>query len=365
MAKRPKTIDDVMRFILANAPPEGVKIKKSPFKGRRFEYDLVDGAISELHAQGRFLDLEAYDIKGTKDMWNTEEGKNNELARKATKQLIKKLQEEQPDKELTQITYETFSKYPINRYQTTLGGMLVSIPGYKNSPYATLKDLIDADPELEQYRDFQPYDMKSAPQNTWNKPDGSKNYELARHATKTLLNKLQKDQVNKTLAEILTEIILDTFYKYPINKYGTTLGGMICNVHENSPYDALKKLIDNDPEFKEYRDFQPYDMQMAPLNTWHKPDGSKKFELARHSTKTLLNKLQKDQPNKKLTEILTEITTDTFYKYTINKYQTTLGGMIQEVHESSPYQALKDLAENDPEYTEFLPVIETLRHRAD
>ncbi len=363
---RPKTVDDVIRFILANAPPKGVQIKKNPFEGRCFEYALVDGAIGELHAQGRFPDLEVYDIKGTRNLWNTEEGKNYDLARRATKTLLNKLQKDQPNKTLaeilTEITHDTFYKYPINKYGTTLSGMFQEV--HEDSPYDALKDLIDNDPELTEYKDFQPYDMKKAPQNMWNKKDGSKKHELAREATKTLLNKLQKDQPNKTLAEILTEITCDTFYKYPINKYGTTLSGMLNGVHEDSPYDALKDLIDNDPELAEYKDFQPYDMKSAPRETWNHTGGNKNHELARLATKTLLNKLRSDTPGRAFEEILAEITQDTFRKYPINKYGTTLNGMIQHMYENSPYQTLKDLAEHDPEYAEFLPVIETMTHRA-
>jgi len=465
--KRPKTIDDVIRFILANAPPEGSQIRKNPFTGRRFFYELVDGAIRELHAQGRFLDLEAYDISNTTGIWNDESGRNYELARRATKALLTKLQEDQHDKTLaeliTEITANTFHK-PINKYKTILGGMLYSV--YENSPYNALKNLIDIDPELAEFRDLEPYDMECAPQYTWINQDGSKNHELVQRATKVLLTKLQEDQPDKTLAEILPTITKETFDKKPINKYGTTLGGMLTSVpgYNGSPYSALKDAIDVYPEFAEFRDFQPYDMKRAPIGTWqgeegktrarhatkqlikkiqeehpdkkleemfpmitletfkkypinkyqttlggmlakvpsynHSPyivlkdlidadseleqfrdfqpydmktapmetwinkDGSKNYKLARHTTKTLLNKLQKDHPHKAFAELITEITANTFQKYPINKYGTTLATMLSAVHEGSPYAALKNLAEHDPEYTIFLPVIETMTHRA-
>lgn len=350
-----KTIDDVIRFITVNAPPEGTIIKKNPFRGKRFYYTLVDGAIRELHAQGRFLDLEAYDIKSVLDIWNAEEGKNYELARRATKNLLNKLRQDNPKKTLvqilTKITQKTFHNYSINRYHTTLNGMLQRV--YEDSPYEALKDLIYSRPELAKYKDFQPYDMKCAPMKTWNKKDGSKNYKLARHATKTLLNKLQTKRPNKTLTQILTEITENKFFHFPINKYKTVLSGMLGKVYDNSPYDALKDLIDNDPEFAEYRDLQPYDMKISPQNTWKNKDGSRNYELARHATKTLLKKLQMDQPQKTLTQILTEITKDTFSQHPINKYHTTLAGMITKVYKGSPYQAVKDLIEKDPKFAEY------------
>jgi len=152
--KRHATIDDVIQFIEINAPDQGVSVKENPFQGRKFQYELVNGAILALHAQGRFLDLEVYDIKGTTYMWNTREGTLNvELARKATKVLLNNIKEKNPDKLLEEIlptiTQEIFTKKPINRYQTKLGGMLTTV--YDNSPYAVLIDLALHDQQLREY----------------------------------------------------------------------------------------------------------------------------------------------------------------------------------------------------------------------
>ena len=88
--------------------------------------------------------------------------------------------------------------------------------------------------------------------NTWNKPNGTKNYKLARHATKTLLKKLQ-DKTGKKLEEILPTITQDTFYHTPINKYNTKLSGMLTHVYDHSPYQALKDFAVHDKEFEQYR----------------------------------------------------------------------------------------------------------------
>jgi len=346
--KSTKTIDDVITFIQTTAPDN-----RFPLSG--FSYELVDGAIQKLRAKGEFLDLEAYDIRGTKRMWNSEDGVNYALARTATKKLIKKLQEEQPTKTLEQILPEinqnAFYKKPINKYQTTLMGMLARI--YQGSPYDALKDLIYDYEEFKAYRDLQTYDLTHPPLNTWNNKDGSKNYQLARTATKKLIKKLQEEQPTKTLEQILPEINQDTFKDKPINKYQTTLCGMLKSIYDYSPYVALKDLIDNDEEFKAYRDFQQYDMIQSPNNTWNKEDGIINYQLARTATKKLIKKLQEEQPTKTLEQILPKINQDTFYKKPINKYQTTLCGMLSVVYNNSPYAALKDLINNDEEFREY------------
>src|SRR5690606_22225485 len=141
----------------------------------------------------------------------------------------------------------------------------------------------------------------------------------------------------KTLEELLQNITARTFFKQPINRYATTLSGMLVQVYENSPYDALKDLIDHDKELAEFKNFQPYDMQKAPQKMW---EGKQGKTLARHATKTPLTTIQRT--SKPLEELLPTITPRTFYKQPINKYATTLGGMLQHVYEGSPYDALKD-----------------------
>jgi len=356
-----KTIDDAIDFILANAPVEGVVCEKSCFPRSGFQYTLVDVAIDELHRRGEFLDLEAYDVRGTFNMWHTTEGiTNNELARRGTRTLLTKLQQDNLDKTFEQIlpniTKQDFSKTPINKYGTTLKGMLTSV--YDASPYEALKDLIDHDEELEEFKDFQPYDMRMAPQKSWKGPKGRK---LARQATKTLLQKIQAENPDKKLEQIIPNITKQTFYTTPINRYGTTLHGMLVSVYDDSPYNALKDLIDNSKDLINYRDLQPYDMHMSPLNTWKGEQGK---QLARKATKILLKKIQQRNPDKKLEQIIPTLSIQTFYTTPINRYGTTLTGMLTNVYGNSAYQALKDLAEHDPEIKPYNPVIENLRHKA-
>lgn len=367
VVQRKVTIDDVVDFITANAPPEGEAVTENPFKGRRFPYDVVDHAVEELHGDGRFLDLEAFDIPGTGSraggMWHTAEGITNYgLARKGTKKLLEVLQREQPGKMLEQIlpdiTLEHFKKTPINRYGTTLGGM---IQLYDNSPYKALKDIFDNDKGFEQFRDFEPQDMKCAPINTWFNKNGTRNYSLLRRVTKQLIRTLQAQQPHKKLEEILPGITDEDFRTTQINRYGTTLRG-VMDAHDDSPYHALRDLIDHDDEFAEFRDLQKQDMRKAPSNTWVSRKGRKNRRLAREMMKQFLRKLEEQQPGRAVEQILPGVTQERFYTTPINRYQTTLGGMLMRVYDGSLYSALKDFAKHDSDYSHLLPVIKRLRH---
>jgi hypothetical protein len=103
----------------------------------------------------------------------------------------------------------------------------------------------------------------------------------------------------------------------PINRYGTTLGGMINSIYDNSPFDAIKDLVDNDEELTLFRDFQPYDMNMSPLGTWKQKDGTMNKELARQATKTLLKKKQ-EVTGLPFEQLLPTITQEDFYMMPIN-----------------------------------------------
>jgi hypothetical protein len=350
-----KTIDDVIRFILENSPREGEEVKKNPFKGRRLPYDLVGGAIDELHSEGRFLDLESFDISGTFDMWHTSEGFTNfELARKGIKQLLKSLQRKSAiplEQIIPKIGYDTFHTTPINKYKTTLCGMLAQV--YEDSPYTALKDLIDHDEEYAEFRDLQPYDMHHAPRNTWLDNVGTKKHELARNATKQLLKTLQRQKPAIPLEQIIPQIGHDTFNITPINKYKTTLIGMLCHVYDGSAYQALKDLIDHDKEYAEFKDLQPHDMHHAPSATWLNEDGTKNFALARTATKLLIRAIQAQQSDAAVEQVLPQITVGHFNSMPINKYKKTLGGMIYCAYNSSAYRALKDLIDHDDEFKEF------------
>jgi hypothetical protein len=196
--------------------------------------------------------------------------------------------------------------------------------------------------------------MHHSPRRTWINDDESKNFALAREATKVLIKKLQQERPGKPLAEILTEISPETFYRQPINNYNTTVRGMLTYVYDGKAFKALKDLIDNDDEFAKFSDFKPYDMKRA---NWRNPNGTKNFALAREATKMLIKKLQQEQPGKPLEQVLSEIKRRTFCKHPINRYNTTLGGMLAVVYCSITRKALMDLTKNDDEYRRYLKAL--------
>ncbi len=344
------TVDDVVDFILSNAPP-GASFTENPFKGTRFTYDIVTRAVGKLHRKKRFLDLNEFDIPGTSYMWRENGVVNYELARKATKQFLVALQEWHPRKTLEQIipeiTERQFYKIPINRYGTTIGGMLQHV--YRLSPYNALKDLFDNCAEFAHFRDLQPYDMGCAPKKTWLNKDRTKNYVLARKATRQLLSALKKKYPKKNLTQIITGITAKHFKSTPINKYNATLG-CVLKVYDDSPYAALMDLFNFDDAFAHFRDLMSYDMKCAPMSLWLNKDRTKNYQLARKVTRTLLEKLSMNKP---LESVLPTITVKHFENLPINKYGTTLGGMLRCVYGRSPYAALKNLIDNDAAFASF------------
>ena len=128
------TVDDVVRFILSQVPEDGAVAATNPFRGRCFWYPTVEEAIDRLHSEGRLLDLEPFDLLGTKLMWHTESGLNYELARRGTKRLLHELRQERPERGerevswlevLPEIQQDDFARLT-GRYRTPLAGMITN-----------------------------------------------------------------------------------------------------------------------------------------------------------------------------------------------------------------------------------------------
>jgi hypothetical protein len=312
--------------------------------------DLID-SDPELAAFRNFM---PYDMRtAPKETWTLPNGeKNVVLARCATKQLIRALQLDSwrtLSTLLPVISKEDFTAFPINKYGTTLTGLLGIV--YRGTLHAAIHDLAMHDNEFAAFRDLMPYDMLRTPQNTWTLPTGEKNFALARQATRELVESLQRFS-GLTLEKIFSSINSETFLSHPFNKYGTTLGGMFASLYECSTFAAIQDLVMHDDAFSEYRDIMPYDMGMAPQNTWNLPDGNKNVALARNATKRLLARLRATQGGS-LEEILPSVCGEMFQSVPVDRYGATLRGMLSAVYDASPYAALKDLIDSDPELAEF------------
>ncbi len=255
MPRRPEpSIADVIRFIQSRVSHQDSVFRKNPFVGQRFHYRLVRRALAELHRAGRYLALEAFDIKGTLYLWKGPGGVNYTLARDATKRLISSLQARLPgitlERILPEINLRCFTHVPIDNYGTTLGGMLANV--YGNSPYQALKDLIDHDGDFSSFRDFQPSDMRKAPQETWKQKGGKRDYRRARDLTRRCLELIIHRHPDLTMDTLLSKVETAELMGTALNKYGTTLGGMLDQVYGRSPYLALRDLAEHDPRYREY-----------------------------------------------------------------------------------------------------------------
>ncbi len=214
----------------------------------------------------------------------------------------------------------------------------------------------------ERLHDLEPFDIPGT-RHLWRMRKGGIRYELARKGTKQLLQQLHKQEPDKPLTEIITQVTQDHFQCLPINLYKTRLSGMLQHVYENSHYNALKDLFDHDKELSEFSDLQPYDMKRTSRNTWEKKSGVKNYQLARQLTKKFLCVLMM-QRNIPLEQLIPEITAKDFRTVRINRYNTTLEEMFQFVYRGSPYLALKDLFNHDSEFKEFRDLQQYDMHRA-
>ncbi|MBW2969683.1 hypothetical protein KY309_01440 [Candidatus Woesearchaeota archaeon] len=346
---RRSSVEDIIAYIENHE-----QMGNGCFPIRRFRYDTVNEAIDILHFQGRFLDLDVYDLRGTTSLWRSNGDVNYELARRAFKRFIENLGKRASlEDALPFVSQKTLINKPFNRYGTNLRGPL-SV--YKGSPYKAFKDLFDNDDEYKDYRDLQPYDLRSAPKKTW-RTGTRRNYVLAREATKKLVLKLvEKKQARKhmtkkqAILEVLPEIYGNTFRNVEINKYHTTLENMLALVFGNSPYRAIRNLVDNDGEFRKFRDFKEYDLRYGKGNTWNRKNKTKNKRLGRRLTALLIGKIKGDE---KLVNVLPRICKDTFEDVPINRYGTTLGSMLAHVYSDSPYKAVRDLIDNNQNFARY------------
>lgn len=247
-------VEQVISFIESRVPREGTEFRTNPFSGVRFHYPWVARAIDSVHQQGRYLDLEPFDLKGTLFLWNTRRGKNFELAWKATSRLLLRLRERQPlipyERLLPGVTYEVFCKTHIDNYGTTLGSMLANV--YDKSPYRALKDLIDHAPPFAAYRDLEPQDMRKAPQHTWATAKGSRGCIRALALVRRFLEVARRRHPKLPMEVLLARVESEEMLGLSLSRYGSTVGGMLDQVYGRSPYLAFKDLAKHDPAYRRY-----------------------------------------------------------------------------------------------------------------
>ena len=189
---------------------------------------------------------------------------NRAILQKATKNLITKLAEEKNVdyrtiegfiQVLPELTQNTLREKLVDEKGKTLNGLLLNT--YKGSATNVVLDLINKDEEFKNVKDIRAYDFKAiVPQNYWIDKEGNPT-QNARYATKCLIERIAQEKgidyrTMSGFEVILPELTQNTFYKTPINRWGTTLGGML-QAYEGSPLRAVLDVIDHDDEFKALR----------------------------------------------------------------------------------------------------------------
>ncbi len=342
LRKKTITLEDQVRSILQHHGP--VLAKRIPAEDLHPVIDEVRKRVKNTDLA--FLaELRAYDFKHTPYLWVDGDGiRNYELARHATHVLVQLLMEENDWDFITLVTrinQPLFQATKINRFNTTLCGMLNSI--YRSTHSAAIIDLVMNDDRYADYRDVQPYDFTKT-RNIWKARDGTKNYALARKATHAHIQKLMHDK-DWTFPELVKNIDYTTFATTPINRYGTTLRGMDLIVYDRSPGRAILDLVMNDDRYADYRDLQLYDFGRMP-HIWNRKDGTKDYALARTATEAhveyLLQQNSWDFPG-----YLTNIGQVLFRTHPINRYGAKLAGMAVAVYDSHA-DAILDWMRNHP-----------------
>ncbi|MEK6822220.1 MAG: hypothetical protein AABY13_00195, partial [Nanoarchaeota archaeon] len=193
-------------------------------------------------------DVRPYDFcKGGLNMWIKKDGTpNHSLARELTHNLVSTLKEERTWTMETLIASISTAdmKHAATRYGATLSGMAQSI--YRDSVAEAVIDLIAHDDRYTAYRDVRPYDFARAPNKTWVRKDGTKNYNLARELTHAVLSALLK---HRPLMDVIAHVNFEEFCTTPVNRYGTTASGMLQMVYNDSHAHAIMDLVTHDKRY--------------------------------------------------------------------------------------------------------------------
>jgi len=303
---------------------------------------IID-AFETIPWNGRTVELKPYHFtRCARHTWTNPDGsKNNELAKEATRELVEILMEnnnwglEDIPKNITGLHFEEY----LLPFNANLSGMLQHV--YNASPSEAIIDTFQTLPWNGKEVKLKPYYFLMSPSNTWVNKDGTKNYELAREATRELVNLLTDPtgDFKWKLEDVPSKINLDKFNQYLL-PFNTNLSGMIHKVYNTSPQAAI---IDAFPTIKwnnKEIELKPYHFMTAPQNAWIKKDGTKNYELAREATKEMVYNLM-EKYSWKLEDVPQKIKLRHFREPNL-PFNARLKGMITSIYHTSPQAALKD-----------------------
>ncbi len=196
--------------------------------------------------------------------------------------------------------------------------------------------------------ELKPYDFRGT-QNLWIEEGSTEtgarvfNYDLARMATNALVKKLLEEHPDWTFVDVVKHIDQETFYRHTINRFGTTICGMLRVVYRDSPHEAVIDLVMHDNEYAKFRDLRPWDFEHARVWTL----GEKKLntELARQATDAFLRKLMETN-GWDFVGLIKNLDYDLFYTFEFSRYGAKIGGMVSMVYGGSISRAVTDWFNN-------------------
>ncbi len=308
---------------------------------KRVTRSVLEKILIQLHVRiqhqpelAPLAQLRPYDFSGTNKLWTMNGENNYALAREVTDKSVQKIMRERGwtfIQFVQEIDQDTLYREPINAWGTHVQGMVSH--AYKGRFQDAIIDLVRNDEKYREYRDLRHYDFKKG--RRWTRPDA---YEaMHMFIGKRLLGK------DRNFINFIRRINKKKFTREPINRYGTTLMGMLSakELGYNDSYaQAILDLIAHDGRYSKYRDIRLYDFDNV-RNVWTLKDGTKNNELAREMTGAQVeNIMRKNQWS--LWEFLNNINHERFAKTRINRYGTTAMGMLNRVYGGRYARAIVD-----------------------
>lgn len=223
---------------------------------------------------------------------------------------------------------------------------------------AVLFLVYSGDVDLKEIREnkLEAYDFVQAPRSYWvnNKKMPSQN---ARRATRHFLEVLAGElQVRRFFSVSGFRILLPylTYARFrdsPLNVWGTTLSGMLATAYSNSPFLAVKDLVDRDRSFSQVKrvGLYPEDFARSPKNYWV-DKGGKPTPHARNASLRLIVAICKAHGLSYnsvdgFKAAIGLISPTMFRSFPINVWGTTVGSMLLYAYHNRIEEAMVDVVD--------------------
>ena len=282
----PRTIDEIIEFILVNDGPD-LERRAHP-KMQVVRYDDLEFALSEIHRRGILLNLRPFHFKNVRNIWTHDGERNYVLAREMTGLLMEELLERYGNyiEIIKKISFHQFHEYELayNKRHSTirfnLGPMLHLV--YETSPSAAVIDFFKHHPNSEvkeEFKELKPCHFPMTPPGYWKSPEGQKD---ARQLIGQGLTEIF-ERSGRNWIELIKNVRDEYFENREVsfeNKFGRIpikLKSVIAGAYDGSYIQAVTDYLtnnDNDQDLrKEFAGLRPYHFVVSPLGTWVKSNG--------------------------------------------------------------------------------------------